>query len=93
MWRWAINKADGTPLLFVSSQTDADKYHSRSDLEVFPVYRQPTHSITAAELERLRGLAKSGAMLGHENAYKACLKIDAALTKIIAAIAAEGEKE
>lgn len=41
-----------------------------------------TYIMTQDQMERLRGAAKGGAMLGGEAAYEGCLKIGAILAEI-----------
>ena len=60
-WRYVVNKSDGTPLLSVCSKEEADKYRAREGLVVFPVFREPTHSIPAADIELIIGGAENNA--------------------------------
>lgn len=60
-WRYVVNKSDGTPLLSVCSKEEADKYRAREGLVVFPVFREPTHSIPAADIELIISGAENNA--------------------------------
>lgn len=38
-WRWIINKKDGTPLLSLKTEEEANRYMDSDLYDVFPVYK------------------------------------------------------
>lgn len=43
VWRYVVEKLDGTPMLLLVKEEDTKKYTEREDLIVYPVYKMKPH--------------------------------------------------